>query len=242
MISLIKQALHLILFLMLLAVCASSQTPPDAKCESPRPITKDNLISALEIGGRERKTAPTFITLIECNGVDFQLTAPAEQKIRKAGNYLVKDDLNNLVTAVRNNYVSDEALKAEKNILTGCYRRAVFTRMHVEMNQEAMFKSISACREIVQANLLPINPSALRQLTANMLGELESIERQQPLPKDYEQIEQAFKKIDQSKLKIIQGLNELAKHVNLEFTLPKDLTTDFFFTLKEANEAPPHLH
>ena len=69
-----------------------------------KPITRDNLISSIELGRRERKTAARYIELINRYGVAFRLTAADERKNRRLGNYLGKKGLDDLIAALRDNY------------------------------------------------------------------------------------------------------------------------------------------
>lgn len=71
------------------------------------PITKENLLSALENGRlykNKRKSPSWYVEMIKEHHVNFQLTADDENKIRQHGSYLGKKGLDNLIAAVRNNY------------------------------------------------------------------------------------------------------------------------------------------
>lgn len=70
----------------------------------PKPITKANLISSLELGRAEGMTAERYVELIKVAGVAFKLTAKDEQRIRAVGRYLGRAGLDSLVAAVRQNY------------------------------------------------------------------------------------------------------------------------------------------
>ena len=45
-----------------------------------------------------------------------------------------------------------------KTILADCYRRALFTRTHAQMDRDAMFVSIGKCREVLQERIPYIQP------------------------------------------------------------------------------------
>jgi hypothetical protein len=69
-----------------------------------KPITKDGLIRSFEPGRRQRKLAADYVELINRCSVGFSLTREDEQRIRRAGSYLGKKGLDDLITAVRKNY------------------------------------------------------------------------------------------------------------------------------------------
>ena len=69
-----------------------------------KPITKGDLIRSFEPGRREKIGAASYIELITRNGVDFSLTPEDEKRIRLAGKYLGRKGVEDLITAIRNNY------------------------------------------------------------------------------------------------------------------------------------------
>jgi putative nucleic acid binding protein len=71
-------------------------------------ITKDNFMSAIRLGRKEKKTAARFIELIKQAKVDFVLTEEDEQILRKDGRYLGKQGLDGLIETVRDNYRGKE--------------------------------------------------------------------------------------------------------------------------------------
>ncbi len=82
------------------------------------PISKVNLISALQLNRREKSplrkmTIAGYIRLINRYGVEFPLTPETEQEVRRAGEYFGKLDLDKLVAAIHNNYRPDEPTEAE---------------------------------------------------------------------------------------------------------------------------------
>jgi hypothetical protein len=100
-----KHALKYMLLLMCLAVFThSQQTPVVIGQQRQEPITKANLISSLKLGKADGMTAERYVELINGAGVAFSLTAEDELRIRRVGRYLGKTGLDNLVTAIRNNY------------------------------------------------------------------------------------------------------------------------------------------
>src|ERR1044072_8431346 len=71
-----------------------------------KPITRDNLISALKLGSKQSIPPQRYVELINDHGVNFKLSADDEKKIRQAGRYLRPVELDALITAVRENYRS----------------------------------------------------------------------------------------------------------------------------------------
>ena len=53
-----------------------------------------------------------------------------------------------------------ESFEAVDQILNGCYRRAVFTKTHAQVDHDAMFDSITDCRKLVESKILAVsNPT-----------------------------------------------------------------------------------
>ncbi len=76
------------------------------------PITKDNLLSALEsMQSRKskRRDATWYVAMLEEHKVDFHLTIDDEETIRRAGRYLGKRGLDDLIAAARKNYLISPA-------------------------------------------------------------------------------------------------------------------------------------
>lgn len=88
----------------LIALAYSQQTLAASYQQDTKPITKDNLISSIELGRREKKTAASYIGLINRYGVAFRLTLDDEKEIRRVGAYFGRKGLDNLITVVRSNY------------------------------------------------------------------------------------------------------------------------------------------
>ncbi|WP_150801301.1 hypothetical protein [Pseudomonas fluorescens] len=74
--------------------------------------------------------------------------------------------------------VEKQSVIAVKVVLKGCYRRAVFTRTHQQLDHEAMFSSIAECRELVQKQIPEITNPSMAQPTADLMSALEGIERE----------------------------------------------------------------
>lgn len=80
--------------------------PAAMSAQEPR-ITKTNLLDSLKNRARhraDRMTASRYVEWIKQRGVDFQVTAADEQDIRNAGSYFTVAQLDELITAVRDNY------------------------------------------------------------------------------------------------------------------------------------------
>lgn len=67
--------------------------------------------------------------------------------------------------------------EAIRKVLAACYRRAVFTQFHAQMNHAAMFNSLAECRATLQKEIVFVEPEHLQRLVANIIGELDFIER-----------------------------------------------------------------
>jgi tetratricopeptide (TPR) repeat protein len=65
------------------------------------PIEKEGILLALRHGVLSKEK---LLAQITSRGVDFRLTESDEQEIRKAGTYLGKRDLDDLITAIRESY------------------------------------------------------------------------------------------------------------------------------------------
>jgi hypothetical protein len=70
---------------------------------------------------------------------------------------------------------------AVKAILTDCYRRSLFTRMHAQLDADAMFASIGECREVLQKKIPDIHRKDLQDTAVELLATVEQIERRNPV-------------------------------------------------------------
>jgi len=130
--------------------------------------------------------------------------------------------------------LGEAQLSTLKDVLAACYRRAVFTRFHAQLNHEAMFKSLSECSQSLQKLISYVEPPDNKRLVARMIAQFYLIERiaARPFTSD------TAGAVDSAKLKIISALPVLAKQAKTEFVLPSGITEEVFFTEEEAN-APP---
>jgi len=121
---------------------------------------------------------------------------------------------------------------ATQAILSGCYRRALFTRTHRETDLNAMFSSISACRQIVQTNIPNMKHKKEQAIAVQLLAQLDGIERIEPRSiRDYP-------KIDAMKLQALHNFRELVNLSGGSYALPEmgKLGFAFYFTQEEADE------
>ena len=98
--------------------CFVAFTPVVMSQEFIEPFSKAHLVSALKLNRTEKNplekmTVPKYIRAINRYGVAFPLTAATEREIRLAGAYFGTTDLDELITAVRENYRPDEPSEAE---------------------------------------------------------------------------------------------------------------------------------
>jgi hypothetical protein len=121
-----------------------------------------------------------------------------------------------------------------REVLAACYRRAVFARMHAQMDWGAMFTSLSECRATLQRLIVFVEPTELQSLVANIIGELDSIEHVgNPALRSghtFSEIMDARQHIDSAKRRIIAALLKLRDAASVSFVLPTSLTEEVFFT------------
>ncbi len=118
-----------------------------------------------------------------------------------------------------------------REVLSACNTRAIFTRTHAQLNHKAMFESLSTSRTALQIKQSKIESKKDQQLVANIIVQLDFIERNK---KD-------FDKINQAKLSIILSLQNLSVSAGVPFVLPRSPTEEIFFSLEEANQPPRDL-
>jgi hypothetical protein len=130
--------------------------------------------------------------------------------------------------------LTEAQISTLRDVISACYRRAVFTRYHAQLNHEAMFKSLSDCRRALQTLISYVDPLNNKRLVAGIIAELDLIERvgAQPFTSG------AAGTVDSAKLRILAALFVLAKQAKTELVLPSSVTEELFFTEEEAN-APP---
>jgi len=125
-----------------------------------------------------------------------------------------------------------QSIESVRAILEGCYRRAVFTRTHAQMDHDAMFASITECRKLVQSKVPSVSDSRLSQSAADLISALEGIEREKDkTPWD-------FSRIDRYKLEVLRRLTLLSRLTGISYTIPTNLTEEVFFSKTEADLPP----
>jgi hypothetical protein len=115
-----------------------------------------------------------------------------------------------------------------REVLAACYRRAIFTRTHSQLNLNAMFDSLANCRSILQRVVAFVEPESLQQLVVQIIGDLDYIERHK----------KKHQLIDTAKLKIIAALLQLSKAANVSYILPASLTEELFRKREDADGGP----
>ncbi len=123
----------------------------------------------------------------------------------------------------------EEAIKA---ILANCYRRAMFTRMHAQLDQAAMFASIEKCREILQQRIPEIRQQTLQATAVELLATVEQMERRNPV-KGSDDVDV----INKLKVAALHDFRELAAATGGRYALPDSgkLGEAIYFTEKEAD-------
>jgi hypothetical protein len=135
----------------------------------------------------------------------------------------------------------DVSKEAIQTVLSACYRRAIFTRFHAQMDPQAMLQSMDGCRMTLQQIVAYIRPEEAQLLVAGIIGELDLIGR-------------TFKRgffwsskgliggtaeiIDQSKLRIVHSLYALANIAGLPISFPTTLTEELMRSAEEAASPP----
>jgi hypothetical protein len=138
-----------------------------------------------------------------------------------------------------NTPLPDPEQQAVMEILSACYRRAVFTRTPLEMDQEAMFGSLITCRNLVMPQIPKIKTRHLQQVASDIIAVLDEIELRRRYFRNYTWTEwRVVQEIDDLKLHMLNLLSELAEGSGQSYVLPRALSDDRYFTLKEANSRP----
>jgi hypothetical protein len=121
---------------------------------------------------------------------------------------------------------------AVKAILADCYRRALFTRMHAQINTDAMFASIGRCREILQKKIPEIHRKDLQDTAVELLATVEQIERRKPI-----QGSNDIEQINKLKLAALHSFRVLATATGGRYPLPErgKLGEAAYFTKEEAD-------
>jgi hypothetical protein len=123
---------------------------------------------------------------------------------------------------------------AVKAILSSCYRRALFTRMHAQLSTPAMFASIAECRNTLQKEIPGIRRKSLQDTAVELLAVVEQIERRNPIKSDAD-----IDAINSLKVAALHSFRVLAAATDGRYPLPESgkLGEAAYFTQDEA-EAP----
>jgi hypothetical protein len=136
--------------------------------------------------------------------------------------------------------LSQAAKDQIREVLAACYRRAIFARMHAQMNPDAMFSSLRECRVELQKKIMFIEPEPAQRLVAGIIAELDFIERRKSemLSGGYDAYWGLAPQVNSAKIRIITALLELSKLAGISFVMPSSITEEVFFTEQDAT-APP---
>jgi hypothetical protein len=121
---------------------------------------------------------------------------------------------------------------AIKTILANCHRRALFTRMHAQLNIDAMFSSIDQCRECLQRSIPNVRGENLRKTAMELLAAVEQIQRCKPIRSSDDILA-----INKLKLAALHSFRELAAAIDGRYALPErgKLAETVYFTEQEAD-------
>jgi hypothetical protein len=124
---------------------------------------------------------------------------------------------------------------AVSGILSRCYRRALFTRMHAQIDEKAMFASIDDCRKIIQANIPHIRSETLQGNAVELLAVIDEILRRDPIQSSTD-----TEDINKLKLRALNAFRELARVTGGSYPLPEPgkLAEGIYFTPEEADQPP----
>ena len=123
-----------------------------------------------------------------------------------------------------------------RELLERCYRRALFTRTHAQMNIDAMFDSIEECRGLVQRTIPKISDPNLQQTAIDLLAILGRIVDH----REHDSGPLDLSKIDQLKLGALNAFQSLAAAKGVRYALPRpgSLGESVYFTQEEAVHPP----
>ena len=122
-----------------------------------------------------------------------------------------------------------------REVLAACYRRAIFARMHAQIDPFAMMESLSECRATLQKMIVYVEPEPLQRIVAEIIAEIDFIERLSTEISDWKQL---YRELNAAKLRIVTSLNILATEAGVSFVLPPSLTEEDFMA-KEGADKPP---
>ncbi len=174
----------------------------------------------------QRKKVVAFMEQVQANGYSVSYKSPTEFRKKFHNQMLLW--LNARIGEAKPSPRKEGTQELIQEVLSACSRLAVYTRMHAQLNHDAMFRSLADCRKELQRIVAQIEPKNLQQMVNDVIGELDFIERHR---EDFEQI-------DQAKLRIIALLENLSRSAGIAYTLPRSITEEVFWTIEEANQSP----
>lgn len=126
-----------------------------------------------------------------------------------------------------------------RQVISACFRRAIFSRMDSEINLKAMYDSINNSIGIVNSLIPNIHNQELQFICGQIVSALDRIERTQTssvswshnLPVNIRE------KIDTYKLDVVRLLLEIRRAAKIPMQLPFSLKLDHFYP-DTANEQP----
>jgi hypothetical protein len=126
----------------------------------------------------------------------------------------------------------DEQHVLVQEVQIACDTRAVYTAMHAQLDIESMFAALIATRRKLQGIKAKISDAAQQQRVANIIGELDIIERKKlTLTSDWENGSHA---INLGKTRIIGLVRDLSDAAGLPYCLPANLTQELFWEVEQA--------
>jgi hypothetical protein len=120
-----------------------------------------------------------------------------------------------------------------KEVLANCYRRALFTRMHAQIDINAMFSSIDRCRQCLQRNIPNIRGETLQTTAIELLAAVEQIQRRENPSQSWDDT----RAINKLKLTALHLFRKLAATTDGRYPLPEpgNLAEAVYFTQQEAD-------
>ena len=119
-----------------------------------------------------------------------------------------------------------------QEVQIACDTRAVYTALHAQLDIESMFAALIATRRKLQEIKAKFTDAGQQQRVANIIGELDTIERNRlTLKSDWENGSRA---INLGKTRIIGLVKELSETAGLPYCLPANLTQELFWEVEQA--------
>jgi hypothetical protein len=123
-------------------------------------------------------------------------------------------------------------------ILAACFRRAIYCRMHAQIDPEAMYRSIGEAIGAVQPLRPHVHDQAFQLSCDQIITALDDIERTKKIDHGMTASLEVNDQIDDNKRKVVQLLLEIRRVADIKMQLPFSLREDAFFGLVRANGPP----